>query len=271
MENNELKKEFTNLLDKCEKEEVYQEFLKKHTELIPTTFMLNHGVHHSLVFSKLAIGNSLISDFCFISKSSAEWNIVFIELEKPDARFFNKDGTQSNDLNKGYSQILDWKRYFSLPENQLAFKRRPVIKTIMAGNPKMYDNPCNFKYILVLGRRKTLEESNFTEKRRELCTNDIYVMTYDSLYENLSQKDKKYICRIKDDYLYIDSDEFISDSVFAWTDCTNIRAKQRVIDKLEENWQKYLKTNETLFDYFVKDMPTKFEHLRNNVINTVGV
>lgn len=55
MKNNELKEQFITLLDNQEKEEVYQEFLEKHTELIPTeTFKLNHGVHLSLVFFKIA-------------------------------------------------------------------------------------------------------------------------------------------------------------------------------------------------------------------------
>lgn len=118
---------------------------------------------------------------------------MFIELEKPDARFFNKNGTQSNDFNKGYSQILDCKRYFSSTENQLAFKQIPVIKTILSTNPKMYNNPCNYKYILVLGRREDLQNSNFYEKRKEYCSNNIYVMTYDSLYENLAHKTKNII------------------------------------------------------------------------------
>lgn len=271
MKNIELTKEFINLLDKCEKEEVYQEFLEKHTELLPTeTFKLNHGIHLSLVFSKLPIGNSYISDFCFISKSSAEWNIVFIELEKPNARFFNKDGTQSIDFNKGYSQILDWKRYFSSAENQLAFKQIPAIKTIMSTNPKMYYNPCNYKYILVLGRRENLQASNFYEKRRELCTNDIYIMTYDSLYENLAQKTKKYNCRIKDNYLYIDSEHFVDESVFAWTDCTNIKIKQILLKTLENNRKKHpMLPKVPLSDYLGENTDKKLEILRSNIINKI--
>ena len=83
MKNEEIKKEYFSLLEQNEKEEIYQSFLEKNTILIPTKpFELNHGVHFSLVFKKFKIGTSYISDFFYMTKSTAEWNFVFIELEK---------------------------------------------------------------------------------------------------------------------------------------------------------------------------------------------
>lgn len=241
-------------------------------ELPTDIFRLNHGVHLSLVFSKLPISTSYESDFCFISKSSAEWNIVFIELEKPSSKFFNKNGTMAHDFNTGYSQIKNWQTHFSRLENQLAFKNIPVIKNIMSVNPKMYENPCNFKYILVTGRRNELENSKYYYKRNEYCNETTYVLTYDSLYENLKYKNDKYICRIKNNDLYIDSEEFIDDNVFAWTDCVNIKIKPKVYDKLIEISKKrpnYSDSNLDFLNFLGENTDIKLDNLKNNLIKKI--
>ncbi len=46
--------------------------------------MQNHGIHLSLVLRKLSFGADYKTDFFFFSKSSDDWNAVFIEIEEAD-------------------------------------------------------------------------------------------------------------------------------------------------------------------------------------------
>lgn len=270
-----LKNEFIKLLDKEEKEEVYQRFLENHTKLIPTgAFGLNHGIHMSLIFSKMPIGNIYKSDFFLISKSSAEWNLVFIELEKPSANLFTKEGRYAQDLNQGIKQINDWKHYFSQPENQLSFKKHPVVKKLLSFNEVMYENPINFKYIIVIGRRKTLIERNQMKYWISLNNGkaDTYIMTYDSLLEGCEQKNDRYIGHVEKEFLCIDSESMIhGDTQFginllSTTDCKGIKIKQSLYNEII----KYKNDNDIVLGYnkiLGKDYEKKIKILKENIYN----
>lgn len=265
--------EFVNLLDRNENEESYQQFLEKHTELIPTgSFLLNHFTHFSLAFSQMHIHSTYISDFFIISKSSAKWHFIFIELEKPNANIFNKDGSYSSSLNKGIAQINDWRQYFSEIVNQESFKKNPVINKIVNYN-NLYRNPFLFKYILVIGRRKFLENNDQLQRWSSLNQDpDLNVMTYDSLYESLNQKSKRYLCHVKKEYLYIDnehvldSDKKLGIPLFTNTDCNRIRIKQSFYDEVCQ-LEKQHKSLKVLSEYgfLGENTEAKLERLKNNI------
>ena len=109
----EEKNEFLNLLEGDHKEQVYQAFLEKHTRFIPREFVQNHGIGVSLVLRKLSFGADYKSDFFFFSKSSDDWNAVFIEIEKPSSQFFRSN---TNDFHPHFlsalQQINQWKAWF---------------------------------------------------------------------------------------------------------------------------------------------------------------
>lgn len=249
MENKRLAKEFKELLDRNEKEEVYQKFLEENPKLIPTQrFELNHFVHNNIIITKMPLLKDYKCDFFYLSKSSARWNVVFIELEKPSAKFFTSEGNPTQEFNRGMSQIKDWQTYFKTPEFKLAFKQDPIIKTLMSEILRFYDNEINFKYVLVIGRRKDLEDGNYYKKRDSYITDEIDIVTYDYLYEYLQRKSDRYVCRIKNNYLYIDTDKYIDNELFSYTDCSNIRVKQNLLNELKNMSERY-KGFEPLSEY----------------------
>ncbi len=83
-----LRESFINLIDKQCNEQVYQKFIEDNTALVPREFIQNHGVLYDLVFRKLSLANDYTTDFFYMSKSSADWNCVLIEIEKPQSRYF---------------------------------------------------------------------------------------------------------------------------------------------------------------------------------------
>ena len=117
-----LRDEYLEILDRKLKEQAYQEFLEANSRLIPREFVQNHGVHLKLVLRKVPFGADYKSDFFYFSKSTDDWNAVFIELEKPQSRFF-RSGTNEfhSDFVHALQQINQWKAWFLAEGSQQAF------------------------------------------------------------------------------------------------------------------------------------------------------
>jgi hypothetical protein len=123
-----LRKEYFDLLDKELPEQDYQAYLESNTRLVPREFVQNHGIGCALVLRKLSFGPDYKSDFFYFSKSPDDWNAVFIELEKPQQRFFRKDNNEFHpDFLQALAQIDQWRAWFNRG-NQDTFLRnvRPI-------------------------------------------------------------------------------------------------------------------------------------------------
>lgn len=111
--------EYKILLEEFKSEQDLQKFLEINTQFIPREFVQNHGIDKKLVFRKLKLADNYITGFFYLSKSSDDWNCVFIELEKPNCRFFKgKSNDFHNDFLKGLNQIDKWRSWFSNLDNQ---------------------------------------------------------------------------------------------------------------------------------------------------------
>lgn len=231
---NELKKirdEFEELLDGEHPEQVYQKYMEEHTELIPREFVQNHGIHFDMVFRKISLGKDYAPDFFYMSKSSADWNLIFIELEKPHSRYF-KD--QSNDLHSdflvGLDQIARWRAWFDNPANVAGFIDGTIASVRVP--EAMKRNKCYIKYVLVHGRRDEFEGN---ELRRALIrareADDFHIVSFDSLVESLHAKSPLYLCIRKNEHVEIVSNRFIGESAFSWMDPTQLK----IVDELRED------------------------------------
>jgi Zn-dependent M32 family carboxypeptidase len=78
-----LAQRFRKLLEENLSEQSYQQFIESNTELVPREFTQNHGVHLDLVIRKLSLAKDYCADFFYMAKSSADWNLILVELEKP--------------------------------------------------------------------------------------------------------------------------------------------------------------------------------------------
>jgi hypothetical protein len=87
-----------NVIEDFEKEllkgeQAAQDFIEAHTELFFPPHLLNHRIHLDLLVSKFRLDTTLVTDFAYLTKSSAEWYIVFVELEDPSKQLFTKKAT----------------------------------------------------------------------------------------------------------------------------------------------------------------------------------
>ena len=181
------------LLDETHPEQVYQRYREDLTVLVPRGFVQNHGIHFDLVFRKISLAKDYAPDFFYLSKSSADWNLVFVEIEKPYSRYF-KDN--SNDLHQdflaGLDQIARWRAWLDNPANASGFIDGTIAPVRVPES--MRRNKCHIKYVLVHGRRAEFEGS---ELRRALIrareADDFHIVSFDSLLVALHTKSPLYL------------------------------------------------------------------------------
>lgn len=232
MDQEKLREDYIRLLDRKEREQTYQDFLEKNTRLIPREFIQNHGIGCSIVLRKLSFGPDYKSDFFYFSKSSDDWNAVFIEIEKPQSQFFKGSSNEFHkDFTSALEQINQWRAWFDRG-NQDAFLSS--VRAIQVPRHMADMNPTFNKFVLVFGRRS---EYSGNEIRRSLIRSqerdDFKIITFDSLSEDLENKYEVSIGVRHNEYVDIMTDEITSKSLYAWVEPTQLRVSKHLHDKLE--------------------------------------
>lgn len=229
----DLREEYLTLLDGGHNEQVYQRFIETHTQLAPRDFVQNHGVHLSLVLRKLSFGADFKSDFFFLSKSSDDWNAVFIEIEKPTSRFF-KDGSQEfhPDFVHALQQINSWRAWLTIDGNmpgfvsQLSSLRVPIT---------MQRNPTYPKFVLVFGRRAEYQDSELRRSRiRAEEREDFKIVTFDSLAEGLSGKKRLWLGVRRAEFTDLQDSEIVDDDIFIWADPHMLTVSETLYAQIEK-------------------------------------
>ncbi|WP_203368166.1 Shedu immune nuclease family protein [Burkholderia anthina] len=218
-------------MDEEHPEQIYQKYMEDNTALIPREFVQNHGIHFDMVFRKISLARDYAPDFFYLSKSSADWNLVLIEIEKPRSRYF-KDN--SNDLHPeflaGLDQIARWRAWFDNSANFTGFVDGTIAPVRVP--EMMRRNKCHIKYVLVHGRRSEFEGN---ELRRGLIrareADDFHIISFDSLLESLHTKESLYLCVRKNEHVEIISKKFIDESVFSWMDPSQLK----IVNELRED------------------------------------
>lgn len=181
-----------------QKEQVVQDFLEQHTELIPTPNRLNHHLHFQSIVSKFPLGTELTTDYVYITKSSDVWRVTLIELESPDKSIFTSDTKKTNtsaEFNAALNQVRSWKHYIDENKSEVIRRLDPLLQPI-----NMRRNPIEFHYQLIIGRS---EDKNLSVERKKhfrglIDETGIDLLTYDQLidwYRN-DQRYKKLVLRL---------------------------------------------------------------------------
>lgn len=172
-----------------------QRFMEENTEFIPTHSLLNHGLHFDCVISKFKIGK-WSTDYIYMTKSSAMWKIVLVELEHPSKKIFKRSSKHlafHSDFNDALAQISTWKD--SISKNIVDVKSRLApLQSRMAGNPM------EFSYILVIGRDKGLGDTLYNDRFHSVYKDmNIQVLTWDSIIRMVKRGDCERKCILSED------------------------------------------------------------------------
>lgn len=230
-----LKEDFLQLLEEEHEEQTYQRFLENNSALIPREFIQNHGLHFDLVVRKMSLAKDYTPDFFYMAKSSVSWNLVLVEIEKPQSKYFkNAKGELHRDFIQALDQIARWRTWFDNPSNREAFINH-IIDPIRVP-VSMRRNPCHIKYVLVHGRRSESEDNDIRKgliRARE--ANDFKIISYDSLIEALHTKDHLYVAVRKNQNFEIHSQKFAGEDLFCWVEPSYLKITAKLKSEILAN------------------------------------
>lgn len=235
-----------DLKDKSINENDMQTFLEKHTAFIPTPFFQNHQLHFNCFISKFPIG-PWISDIAYLTHSTIGWYVVLMELENPHKKIFKGSidhAEFTSDFTQAKQQISDWKIYIDE-------YKADVLESLKRLRKPLTGNKVSFKYVIVMGRRKEL--ANSESRRRtlaELEKENLKVLTYDTIlsdYKRFRRTPSESIVitlynkdKFKVKYLpnNLSRASKISTSMFSYMSCEDILLTDEQINKLQEDGYK---------------------------------
>ena len=178
-------RQFEELIDAVPaSENALQDFLEKHTEFLVTPFLRhNQSISLNCIISKLKVG-PWNTDFVYLSKSTDGWNLILVELKRPDKQLFHKKSlhlTPHGDFNKALAQIQSWRDEWDKNPEELLRALRPLLVPVSLERPSI-----TAYYVMIIGRKEQYVHDD--AKRRRLDSyrgsHNLQVMTFDTLLDN---------------------------------------------------------------------------------------
>lgn len=121
---------------KLNQESKIQKYLEEHP------FILKMGIGvpdwaFNYVLPQFMLGSHLRADFIVLTGQSYSYEVTIVELKKPEASLYNKDGSLAKDFNRACTQIDDYRRW--IKDNADEFKR-DLLKEIKKQDPLFEEN-----------------------------------------------------------------------------------------------------------------------------------
>lgn len=185
-------------------EQRIQTFLEKRPQFLPNVSRINattnHGVYSSLIFPKFSLNGTFrrVPDFMYVTKSSIQACVNFVEIEEPSKKMFTENNDFNAEFNHAFQQLEDWRIWLDEGNNK-AFLRTELCRAIQ--HPLMQTLPIVFKFILIYGRRSEYETNDIRKARLSQKSSDPYqIMSFDRL--DYSTFSSSLICVKKSDEGY---------------------------------------------------------------------
>ena len=173
-------------------EQRIQRFLEQHPQFLPglrgVNDFANHGVFYDLIFPKFPLNGTFnrIPDFMFVTKSSIEAQVTFIEIEEPSKQIFTANNDFTSEFNHAFQQLEDWKSWLEEGNNG-AYIRNELTRAI--DHPMMRRLTIVYKFVLVYGRRSEYEGHDIrTTRLSQKSRGAFQIMSFDRLaYESYNE------------------------------------------------------------------------------------
>lgn len=168
---------------KSNQESKIQKYLEEHP------FILKMGIGvpdwaFNYVLPQFMLGSHLRADFIVLTGQSYSYEVTIVELKKPEASLYNKDGSLAKDFNRACTQIDDYRRW--MKDNTDEFKR-DLLKEIKKQDPLFEENfdwTRRFRIFsaVVIGRRAKLSREH-RDKNFDMEDKGVRAISYDRLVD----------------------------------------------------------------------------------------
>lgn len=198
---NMVRDELQTILDDSTGERKLCAFLKKHPWILLHS-MTTIGDASGLI-AEFPLGNQFKVDFLILAPFSGAFELRLIEIEPPDAKIFNNDGTLAKRANKALEQINSWQQH--IKKNRDSFLRdlsryavshdlvrdRDSEPTCHVGwslyHPRM---AVMINYDIVMGRRSDLNDRQVELKAEFKENRGVQIATCDRLLRGAEEIDR---------------------------------------------------------------------------------
>lgn len=173
-----------------DEEDVFQEFFESNPSLLPGAFGIygesGHAPYNNaLITQPLLQGlTTKIPDFLWIASDSGTIYPIFIEIEKPNKKWFRNDGRPTAEFTQAQNQISDWKMWYSNPNHQSLFYQYYDIDGEIARGKAVKP-----QFVLIFGSRSEFSgKPDLNQKRSQLVRENEIYMTFDRLTPNIKAR-----------------------------------------------------------------------------------
>ena len=162
---------FENALNAARDEGDMQRFLESHPRML-----VQHLTEHrrAWVIPQRRLGAEHVTDFMIAERVSGRYSWHAVELERPQAKLFNKKGDPSAALTHALRQISDWRTWLSRNRD---YASRPIERSGLG----LTDIEPDLEGLIIMGRESDVDPQT-ADLRRSLSRNyRIRIETYDWL------------------------------------------------------------------------------------------
>jgi antiviral defense system Shedu protein SduA len=169
---------FENALDGASNESDMQRFLEDHPHILIQQFTVDRG---AWVIPKKRLGSEYVPDFLIAQEASGGLVWYAVEIERPQATLFNKNGDASALLNHALGQINDWREWLS--QNRDYADKPPGREGLGLINISP-----DLDGLVVMGRGSDLDARTTRRRRRLAYTHRVVIETYDWLLSQARER-----------------------------------------------------------------------------------
>jgi hypothetical protein len=170
---------FEGALCSARDEHDMQRFLESHPRMLIQHLGEGRG---AWVIPKKRLGSEHETDFMIAQKASGGLAWYAVELERPQARIFNKSGDPSAALTHALRQISDWRDWLSQNRDYAARPRAESGLGLIGIDPEL-------EGLIIIGRNADVDRHATASRQRRLeRTHRIRIETYDWLLSQANER-----------------------------------------------------------------------------------
>lgn len=196
-----IRDELQQILEESSGERELCAYLKKHPWILLHSMTVMGDA--SGLIAEFPLGNQFKVDFLVLAPFSGAFELRLIEVESPDAKIFNKDGSLAKRANKALEQINSWQQYTK--KNRDAFLRdlsrytkshdlvrdRDSEPTCHVGWPLYHPRMAlMIDYDIIVGRRADLDDRQIELKAEFKENRGVQIATCDRLLRGAEEIDR---------------------------------------------------------------------------------
>ena len=239
-------KDYYNLLSNSKNsEKVFQKFFEENPSFVPGAFEISdlsgHYPFMETIISHPNIGTIFQRkpDFVWLAQDSLTFSPVFVEIEKPTKKMFNKNKTTTAEFNQAINQIKQWEYLLNDSNNKLVlyeYFNLPLDIRKKKFNPQ---------FLLIYGRREEyIDDELLTGVRATYKKDSINIISYDRLKPSYEcqqivsckvQQGNYYVINIPPTYKYR---PYLAEDLVNFKD---FESKIRIMKYTSEERKKFLK------------------------------